>query len=1022
MPMVTPALIGARLRAAGGRQVAVVVALATAAVIPVVVAASAVITADGALGHGLAGLPVGERSVTVSYTGHLDPAQDQGIDQKVRSRLPALIDGPVRRLVQYRVLADSTGRGFVLAGTDGLASAVRVSSGRLPRSCTPTRCEVVVIGVPGEPPPTFRTGYALVVVGQAVRTDPLLLTGTFDPGPTVPIVLADGVDAVAANAPLALIQRSYGWVAGLDQVPIRRLGTQAWIATAGRIADQLQVDVPGLVLTTPGATIRDQALRADGSASRFGLLAGSCVILLLGAAFIGGAALRPNQLRFADALRRRGLGVASIRLVLAGEALAIVSLAAVTGLLVGAAVAAVLADRAGLPARDTAGHAVRSAAAADLGLALAALALLLLTLWPRTSRPDPVPERAGWRALSVAVGVGVLAVLLLVSRGDTTPDQDDPLTILLPALVLLCLGLIAARAWPGAVRIGFRLLPRRLIGARLGIAGISARPVLAAATVGLLAAAVGATGFAVSYRSTLLRGAADQAAFAVPLDARITPGSGLTPVLSLASVAEYQRLTPDVRAVPVLREAGSLRSGSDQATAVQALGIDPPAVSRLQRWPDVIGDPSARSVCAAIRMPVAPPGLRLPAGRTVRVHLERPVPELVVTAWIRADDGREQALVLTAGPNGTTLTGALPRPAGSSSQALEPWALTALSLSQPVDEATRRQHAIGEGDTAHAAPAGRIGLRALEVDGQPLSRPWKGWSAAGLKVVGDGERADLDYRLDASSQLITALGPSPGAAASPVPLPVAADPVTAAGGPLITLTLGGAPVRARVVATLDRFPTVTGQFVLADRSALSALLTRGTPGSGQPGELWLDVPGTGAGLDQARSRLAAPPFSGVQVQWSADLERALRADPVARGAVQLLLLVAVLTLLVALAALVLLVLGERMEDAEELYTWEANGVPPSALRVGLWVRAVLVAAIGVPFGVVGGLALTGLTARLVEVTATAQAAQPPLVPVTGLGTTLGAVLIGLALALAAGGCVAWASFREPVPALSGKLR
>jgi hypothetical protein len=56
------------------------------------------------------------------------------------------------------------------------------------------------------------------------------------------------------------------------------------------------------------------------------------------------------------------------------------------------------------------------------------------------------------------------------------------------------------------------------------------------------------------------------------------------------------------------------------------------------------------------------------------------------------------------------------------------------------------------------------------------------------------------------------------------------------------------------------------------------------------------------------------------------------------------------------------------------------------------------------------------------VTATAQAAQPPLVPVTGLGTTLAAVLIGLALALAAGGYVAWRSFREPVPTLTGRWR
>jgi ABC-type antimicrobial peptide transport system permease subunit len=137
----------------------------------------------------------------------------------------------------------------------------------------------------------------------------------------------------------------------------------------------------------------------------------------------------------------------------------------------------------------------------------------------------------------------------------------------------------------------------------------------------------------------------------------------------------------------------------------------------------------------------------------------------------------------------------------------------------------------------------------------------------------------------------------------------------------------------------------------------------------------------------------------------------------------LLVLTAVLTLLVALAALVLLVVGERFEDSDELYTWEANGVAPGALRQALWIRAVLVTVLAVPLGVLGGLILTRLTARLVDVTAGAQHSQPPLVPVTGLETALPAVLIGLIVALAAAGLVALTSFREPLPVPgSGRAR
>ncbi len=1011
MASVTLALIGSRVRAAGGRHLAVVAALATAALIPVVVSASAIVTADGALGRGLSGLPAGERSVIVSHNGFLDATESASADTVARRELRTLVTLPVRREVAFKELADSAGQSFVLAGADQLASAVRVTSGRLPRTCTPARCEVLAIGVRGQAP-VLRSGYGLVVVGQGVRTDPLLLTGAFDPGANT-VLIGDGVDAVAANQPLGLIQRAYGWVAPLDQAQIRDQGVEHWIAAAIASADRLELAPQGLALTTPDSVIRDQADRADLSAGRFGLLAGSCAVLLLGAALVGGAALRPNQARFVTALRRRGLRELRIRLVVAGEAALISVVALVAGLLLGVGAAAVQLGRGGLPIGSSLGPVLTSALAAEGLLAVAAFGLLMLTLWPRSARPAPVEQRAGWRSLTVAVLAGLVAVGLAVSRGGDATGGSDPLLILLPALVLLTVGLIAARAWPWALQAGFRVLPRRMVGPRLGIAGIAARPLLAAATVGLLAAAVGATGFAASYRSTLLRGAADQATFVVPLDARIQPGSGLTPVLTQASAAGYRAVAPGATVEPVLRQAGAIRAGSQQAEVVQFVGVDPAALPLIRRWPDVVGRSSPGAVAGAVHVAVRAAGVVLPAGRQVRIALGAPLPLIAVTAWVQADDGRQRSIDLTADAAGTTLTGALP--AGSAGTG--PWSLTELSLSQPVDQATHRQHSLGESTTSKAVPAGRIDLGGLSVDGgDPVARPWSGWTATGLVVSGEGARAVLDYRLIASTLVATARPAGPGSAESGLPLPVAADPATAADGPLITLTLNGVAVPARVVATLDRFPTVSGRFVLADRSALAALLSRTTPGAGQPGELWLNLPPAAA--TTARTALAGPAFGGLQVQWAADLEQGLRTDPVARGAISLLRLVAYLTMVVALAALVLLVVGERIEDADELYAWEANGVQPRALRQGLWVRAVLVAVLAVPVGVVGGLVLTRLTARLVDITAGAQQAQPPLVALTGLATALPTVLIALALALVVSGVVALSSFRAPLPAPS----
>jgi hypothetical protein len=147
----------------------------------------------------------------------------------------------------------------------------------------------------------------------------------------------------------------------------------------------------------------------------------------------------------------------------------------------------------------------------------------------------------------------------------------------------------------------------------------------------------------------------------------------------------------------------------------------------------------------------------------------------------------------------------------------------------------------------------------------------------------------------------------------------------------------------------------------------------------------------------------------------APLEASLRADPVARGAADLLGWAAAATLLAGAAALILLVAAERYDDAAAEYAWEADGVSPSTLRAALWWRALAVAVPAVPAGILGGVVLASLTARLVAVTATATAARPPLVAGAGLlpGSLLALAVLAVALAAAAG--LAATSLREPLP-------
>ncbi|WP_285616608.1 hypothetical protein [Kineosporia sp. NBRC 101677] len=996
MSPVTGSLLAGRLRAARARSAAVVLGLAVAVLIPVLIAVATRITADETLGRALAELPAGQRSAIVSFNGILDRSELDAMDAVARDQLPALTHGPIRRQLIYRALADGTGTDFALAATDDLPAAVRLVEGRLPRGCAPQHCEVVaVLATSGARPEVADLG--LKIVGTVERSDPLLLSGTFEVGDETTMLLADGVPEAGALSSFEVIGRTQGWVGELDRGVISSQGAEGWSRTADAVADAVVRHRPGTALTIPRNEVRGELGRASASAQRFGLLAGGCGLLLLGAAVIGGAALRPDVLRFAEALRRRGLGPVRIRLVLMAEALILVLAAAGLGLALGAGAAMALLDRAGLPV--TAGTLDALGAAAPGVAVLLGLGFVLLSM---VLRPVKDPGES-WQAVGWAALAGLTALVLIISRGsaEVASRRGDPLLVALPVLLLLTAALLAARTWPWVLHAGGRALPRRAVATRLALAGLAGRPLIAASCLALLVAAIGATGFAASYRSTLDRGALDQAAFSVPTDARIRPGVGLRPVLSVAAQHDYAATAPGATATAVVRQAGSLRVGLDQSEPVQLIGLDPAALSRIRRWPTVVGDISPGQVAKAIAAPRTAAGQALPAGQGLRIEV-RDWPVLVATAWVRADDGREVSVPLSE--RAGVLQGALPPGRG--------WSLASLSLSQTERESTSRQHRLGESDTTAEIPFGEVDLGPVSVDGSPVAHPWQGWEGDGLKVGSSGEEATFAYELAQSTVSIWSTPPPAGAPGATAPIKVAADPLTAAQSSSLTLIVSGQPVTAQVVAVLPRMPTVSGRFVLADSGALSPVFSRLAPGGGQAGEIWLSLDGS---ADPPANALQSGQFAGLDVQWASDVARDLRTDPVAEGAQRVLFLAALATLLVALAAVVLLVISERAEDADRFRAWEASGVRPGVLRRALWGRAVLILGVSAPAGVAAGLGLTALTARLVQLTAGAAVPEPPLVPVIGAGLAVPLVLGAFAVALAGSGVVALTSFREAQP-------
>jgi hypothetical protein len=999
---IVASLAAAQLRHRPGRWALLVVGVALAAAIPVVAAGAGDSVAAQTVRKTVEQMSPGDRTVTVLGTGTIyDPGTAASFNALARQQLTRLSSAPVRREVIFHELTQA-GATFYLGAADELASAVRLVAGRMPRSCLPTRCEVVAIG--GDQAALTRAAASLgvVVVGRAERTDVTVLSGELDPGP-VPLLLGDGADRMALLGKLALFARTYGWVTQLDVSRVIELGVPAYVRRSTQVADTLIAKIDGAAVVTPDAALTDEYHRASLSARRFGLLGGTAAVLLLGFAAVAAVGLRREHAVLVAVLRRRGAPIARVgRLTTLQAALAGLGGAAL-GCTIGAAVTAGLAQNASLPSWRTIWHALGSAwPAVGLLCAAAVVVAVAVLLWPDRE------SRAVWRTVELLGAACLGAVFLAASRGSASASSlaanSDPLVVALPALAGLVGGLVAARLWAPLARFAERLVPRRSVAGRIGLLGAIRRPLRPVVTTAFLTAAVSSVVFSGAYRATLLQGSSDQAAYSVPLDATLTNGRDVPTPLAVTGAGQLAAVAPGVHAYGVVRTSGVILTLDGNATGVPMLGVDRDALPQVRRWSRVAGTSTSPASFVNSLAPAgtAAAGPSVPDGaRTLSVDVTGLSPAIDLELWLASADGREAPVELK--PHGDVASGPVPHLGAGALHAVS------VALSENIEYATHHLHAIGEGNTDQPIVAGTFGLGAVSADGAPVPWQWAGWGSSNAQATIKDAGLRVRFRLEGTQVVLI-----PGYAPKPV-LPVVVDPVTArsAEGGRLTLSLGSITITAKVVGTLPRFPTTAGTFVLADQSGLTAMLDRSEPGTGAIRELWVSAPDSSRpDLERA---LAKAPYDRLTVALRAPLQARLSADPVARGSQLLLALIAGLALLVGVVALALLVIGERRDDAGELHAWEADGLRPATLRRVLFVRASSVVAVALPFGLLTGLLLARAGTTLVAVDASGVAPRPPLQAAVGLAWTGVVLVVGIGLSVAVAWAVAARMLRERLP-------
>jgi len=539
------------------------------------------------------------------------------------------------------------------------------------------------------------------------------------------------------------------------------------------------------------------------------------------------------------------------------------------------------------------------------------------------------------------------------------------------------------------------------------------RPLVPMVTAGFLAAACCSLVFAVGFRASLAQSAADQGAFTVPLDARVAPSAAVAVPLDVVDVAGVTAAAPDAGIEPVVTSTVTAAAGTSLAKSVPWVGLSPSVFGQVHELAAVTGSNlDAAALAAAITPAGATPtgaGATIPSGAlTLSIPAQGANDDITVVLWVATPQGREHGIAMER--DGDTLVATL--------GANTPLTVRALEITESSAHLMHRQHGVGEGSTDRALASGTLQLAAVTVDGKPVDWDWSGWGSAQATVSdaavpnSHGTGATVKYQVGDSRVVLT---PHFVPTSQLAPIPVLADPDTAARATAgrLGVLVNGQTVPLRITAVLPRLPTFPGPFLVADRTAMTAVLDATAPGTAAVTQVWIGAP---ADQVPALERLLrGSPAVGATLLLRSAVVAGIADDPVAVRAALLLAVSALVALALAVAASATAVRSDLAQAAVDLFALEVEGLPPPRLRRILLGRASLILVVGVPLGLVGGLAVTAVAVRLLVTGPDGATAIPPLRVVAPALSTTGAIAAIVLGGLLAAGLAALAAFRAAHP-------
>jgi hypothetical protein len=960
-------LAAARGRRRPARWLLPALGIALAAAFAVGVAAQSQIAGDQAARSVLDKASALDTEVRVTWQGPVSP----GVADQARALLRGLgLGSPTEVMLMNPVrLAGVVVRPAAIGPLDrwlsGAASAPLGSLG----PCRPERCPMLLVGGGPVPSTLAAIGVRIQVVGSSSLRSAVPLgfvPSAADVNGSTPVLVTWDVAGLESLPGLSGLYRTSNWLAPLATTRLR--GWQLADAEDRLARSQAHLLLSGsqFTLSAPFIALDEARAQASLAPQRLLLAGGGTIAALALFIVLAGGGLRRDQQAELDRFRNAGARTSHCFLFVAVESGWLCAAALGVGAALGIGAAALLARGEGEPADAILTHSVITPAGViTLGIGwLAATVLLGALALVRSVRPVDV--------LAVAAASALVAAL----AGGTGSDRG--MALLLAPLCCVAVGVLTFRAAGVVLQGAERVARSGPVLPRLALVNLARSPGVPALAIAFIAVATGLGGFALGYRSTLIRSAADQAADRVPLDALVAPGPDFRTPLEVAPLQRWQALASGA-VLPVRRTDANYVSGGETVT-VPALGIPAGGLIRIHGWRESDGSPPLTALARRLqpRGPVRTAGPVLPAGtKWLSLRASSPGLAVAVTADLRDPEGRIRQVALGTAGAGVAFLRALVPPGR--------WELEALELDEPTGITITNGHQNGENPAAATQYSTRVALGpllALQAGGRSLLRvpvgAWRGVGAAATtSPAGSGPVATISFAASGTPGVLRPVQPT-----DTHPVPVLADPQTAAAagpGGRLALTVDGLPVIGRVVGVLNRFPTLppdAAGFLVADQTTLAAALDAQLPGQGRADELWISA----GDLARLRAALGSGALAQLDSSFRADLDHQLRDAPVARGVLETLIAATALSVVLAVVGLLTMLLGGARDERAES-DLEEQGVGPHGLRAELRVRLALMSALGVVVGLGIAALLTRLAVASVRAAGTVANPRPPVVTV-----------------------------------------